>query len=246
MDIDCTFDDGFAQDNALGLIVLQTDETMEVELRRVFERAAIACYHTRIPSHALVTPETLAGMEKDLPAAARLLPSGVNYGAIGYGCTSGATVIGPENVARAINGVHSGTNTTDPLTAAIAALRSLNAKKIAILTPYIADVSKQMRAVFKSEGFEIIDLSAFNQSEDRLIARIATTSTLSAIKELGAGDCDAVFASCTNLRSFDILDEAENLIGKPVVSSNLALAWHMLKRADVSTKGMGPGRLFNT
>ncbi|MFT5000742.1 MAG: maleate isomerase, partial [Planctomycetota bacterium] len=64
-----SLDDGLAGAAALGLIVLKTDETMEVELRGVFAAANVACYHTRIPSHPLVTSETLAQMEKDLPGS---------------------------------------------------------------------------------------------------------------------------------------------------------------------------------
>jgi maleate isomerase len=239
-------DQGFAAENALGLIVLKTDETMEVELRDVFAAANIACYHTRIPSHALVTPKTLAQMEKDLPETAGMLPPGVRFGAIGYGCTSGATVIGPDNVAAAVGQHHPDAKVTDPISAVMAGLRALNARKIGLLTPYVPDVTAEMQALLESEGFEITALGAFGQSEDRLIARISEASTLAAIQEIGASDCDAVFASCTNLRSFGILEQAEQRIGKPVVSSNLALGWHMLKLAGVETRGCGPGRLFQT
>ena len=44
----------------MGLIVLKTDETMEVELRGLFEAATLACYHSRIPMRPTITPETLA------------------------------------------------------------------------------------------------------------------------------------------------------------------------------------------
>ncbi|MEM8595200.1 MAG: Asp/Glu racemase, partial [Pseudomonadota bacterium] len=43
----------------LGLVVLQTDEVLETDLRRLFEPDAIALHITRIPSGAEVTPEAL-------------------------------------------------------------------------------------------------------------------------------------------------------------------------------------------
>ncbi|MFT5001225.1 MAG: maleate isomerase [Planctomycetota bacterium] len=217
---------------------------MEVELRGVFAAANVACYHTRIPSHPLVTSETLAQMEKDLPGSAGLLPTGLRFGAIGYGCTSGATVIGQDNVAAAVRTQHPTANVTDPISAVIAALRALKAKKIGLLTPYVPEVTTEMRDLLQAEGFEISEVAAFGQSEDRLIARISEASTLAAIEHIGETDCDAVFASCTNLRSFGILEEAEQRIGKPVISSNLALGWHMLQLAGVRSTGCGPGRLF--
>lgn len=246
MAMEFEFDNGAAGENALGLIVLKTDETLEVETREVFHAANIACYHARIPNHALVTTETLAQMADDLPYTASLLPAGVPFGAIGYACTSGATVIGADNVAASVHAHHSGVAVSDPITAVMTGLRALGAQKIGVLTPYVPEVTAEMRALLTAEGFEIASLGSFEQIEDRLIARISEASTLAALDAIGQEtECDAVFASCTNLRTFGVLAEAERRIGKPVVSSNQALAWHMLRLAGIATKGMGPGRLFD-
>ncbi len=239
-----SFDSGHAGRNALGLIVLKTDETLEVELRGVFAAAGAACYHSRINSHALVTSQTLARMAADLPDAAALLPEGVPFGAIGYACTSGATVIGVENVRKSVQMHHPDASVTDPISAVMAGLRALNARKIGLLTPYVPEVTAEMQNLLTREGFEIAKVGAFNESQDRLIARISEESVLAAVEHIGNSDCDAVFASCTNLRSFGILEEAERRIGKPVVSSNQALGWHLLRLAGLETRGMGPGRLF--
>lgn len=51
--------------------------------------------------------------------------------------------------------------------------------------------------------------------------------------------------SCTNLRCLRIIPEVEAQIGKPVLSSNLALAWHMLRLAGGIADPMPEfGRLF--
>ncbi|MCA8868894.1 MAG: aspartate/glutamate racemase family protein [Rhodobacteraceae bacterium] len=237
-------DDGFAAGNALGLIVLKTDETLEVELREVFLASSIACYHARIPSHDLVTPETLAQMAADLPRAAALLPEGVDFGAIGYGCTSGATVIGSDNVARSVQASHPTAAVTDPIRAAVAALTAVGARRIGLLTPYVPEVTVAMQKLLEQNGFQVVAIRSFGQSADRIVARINLDSTLKAIEDIGKKDCDAVFVSCTNLRSFGLIEPAETLIGKPVISSNLALAWHMLTLAGRLKPGAAPGRLF--
>jgi len=245
MKLDCEFDDGLAGGGAIGLIVLRTDETVEFEAASVFQKAQKACFHSRIPSHALVTSETLLEMEADLPAAAGLLPKGTDFGAIGYACTSGATVIGPQNVAKAIHQHYPGVPTSDPLSSVIAALKHLKVRKLAVLTPYVPEVTHAMQKVLTNEGFEITSLGAFEEAEDRRIARITEASTLAALLKVGRGDVDAVFASCTNLRTFQIIEQAESQLGKPVISSNLALVWNLLRLSGTPTKGMGPGRLFS-
>jgi maleate isomerase len=57
-------------------------------------------------------------------------------------------------------------------------------------------------------------------------------------------DLDMVFLSCTNLRTLEVIDGLEADLGIPVVSSNLALAWDMARRADVAVAGTAPGRLM--
>ena len=78
----------------LGLIVLQVDETIEQDFRRLFRDPAIALYVSRIPSGADLTPETIATMKTTLPDAAALLPPAASFDVVGYACTSGTTLIG--------------------------------------------------------------------------------------------------------------------------------------------------------
>ena len=61
------------------------------------------------------------------------------------------------------------------------------------------------------------------------MARIAPASIHSAALAVGQSEeVDAVFLSCTNLRTLDIIDDLEAVLQKPVLSSNQALAWDMV------------------
>lgn len=213
--------------SGIGLILLQTDEVLENEFRQLIKGAG-SVFHTRVPSADEVTAETLARMEADIPAATRLLPPAGHMGVIAYCCTSGSTVIGEEKVAAAVHSVRPGIAVTNPLTAVKARLRSLGAKRIGLLTPYEPQVSQAMADHLESEGFEIASFGAFGEKEEAKVTRISRDSILKAIETIGSGDqCDCVFASCTNLRTADLLEEASNRIAKPVISSNSALAWHI-------------------
>lgn len=239
-------DEGIGTRANLGLIVLQTDETIEHEMVQLMKRPGVALYHSRIPMPPDVTPETLAKMEQDLPTAAALLPISLDFDVIGYGCTSAATVIGPEGVARAIHRVWPDARVAEPISAAIAACRALDARRIGFVTPYVAEVSAKMRAMLEHSGCAVVGFGSFNEGDDRRVARITESSILTAIETVSAqGDCDAVFVACTNLRVAGIVEEAEARIGRPVLSSNLALAWHMLSLAGVDPSRPGLGRLFN-
>ena len=118
-------DEGWGGRATLGLIVLQADETIEPELRAYTARNGVVLYPSRIPSGLDVTPESLAQMEAEIPGSVGLLPAHPGFDVIGYGCTSGATIFGAKNVARAIHSVKPAAATTDPLTAVKAALGAL-------------------------------------------------------------------------------------------------------------------------
>jgi maleate isomerase len=53
-----------------------------------------------------------------------------------------------------------------------------------------------------------------------------------------------VFISCTGLRTFPVVARLEERLGKPVVTSNQALAWDCLRLAGVHDRLPGRGRLF--
>jgi maleate isomerase len=250
--------EGFGSDATLGLIVLQADESLEAEFRDALASSsnmgAIACYHSRIPSRPTVTSETLALMKRDIPDAAQLLcgQGQDKFSAIAFCCTSAATVIGQENVAASIRMHHPHAACTDPMSAVVAACRHLHIKRLGVLTPYVAEVSDKIRTLLGKEGIEVVSFGSFEQSDESTVAHITEASTMAAIETVAtqaksAGrKCDAVFASCTNLRTFGILQAAEAKIGMPVISSNQALLWHLLRLSESTQNLCGYGKLLES
>ena len=244
MKLNFTSDGGYSAAPAIGVIVLSTDETLEPELQQISADPSVSLYHSRIPFDPNVTPETLARMEAEIPASLNLFPSHAAFDAIGYGCTSGATVIGAARVAEVVRETFPHVAVTNPITAAIAACRALDVKRLGLLTPYRADVSAALKNVFEENGITISAFGCFEEEMDHKVARISETATLEGMLQVGAGDCDAVFASCTNLRTFGVIEQAEKTLGKPVISSNSVFAWHLYRLAGVTGPITGPGQLF--
>ena len=241
------FDNGIAPRAALGVVVLQQDETLEPELRAALDDDGVALYHSRIPSDEEITPDTLKAMAIEMPRALQLLPVTRPLDVVAYACTSASTMIGQDNVAAMIHAAHPAAAATDPITAVIAACRHLGVERLGLLTPYTLDVSAAMQALLESAGLAITAFASFEQASDPLVARITPRSVLEGIRTVGReANVDAVFASCTNLRSFAILDAAEAEIAKPVISSNAALAWDMRTKAGLGPRPDGPGRLLRS
>ncbi|MFN8683163.1 Asp/Glu racemase [Paracoccus sp. P2] len=238
-------DAGIGSRANIGLLVLQTDLTIEDEFRHILPEG-VALYGARLESPAEITPEKLKLMETHIPVATGLLPA-VDFASIGFGCTSGALVIGEGNVAARVTSVRPEARVTDPVTAAVAAMAALKAGRIALLTPYLPEINASLREQFHQRGLNVPVMGSFNQPDDYTVARITPEAIEAAMIELGRSDqVDAVFVSCTSLRVARIAARVETVIGKPVTSSNHALAWHMLRLAGIADKLPQHGRLFET
>jgi maleate isomerase len=212
----------------MGLIVLQTDETIEPEFVRHFAGHPCPLYVSRVPSGAEVTTDTLSHMAGELTASARLLPGPREYAVVGYGCTSGTAVIGPDRIAEIVRAGCRTRAVTDPLTATIAACRAKGISRLALLSPYIEEVNLPVIAAFAAEGIEFAAVATFDERVEERVVRISTASVIEAACEIGAAPgIEGIFMSCTNLRTFDALGPVSERLGKPALSSNQALAWHM-------------------
>lgn len=229
----------------IGLIVLQTDETIERDMKRLLPEE-VELLVSRVPSGAHVTLESLGAMEAELTHAAHLFPQSAAFAAVGYGCTSGSAQIGVDRVATAIQAEVDTDQITQPVSALINACRHLGVTRIALLSPYIQSVSVKLCAVLEEAGITVSAFASFNESIEEKVVRIAPASIIEAVLKLEATcDVDAVFISCTNLRTLDTINTLEAAMQKPVLTSNQVLAWDLMRIAKVDHKGRNAGTLWS-
>jgi len=114
---------------------------------------------------------------------------------------------------------------TTPVTGAIAGFKALGVKRIALLTPYIDPVNRLFRRFVQRSRHEVPVIGSFNHENDNDVARISGDSIRRAALELGKHpSVDAVFVSCTSIRLAETAKALEAELGKPVTSSNHAMA----------------------
>ena len=142
--------------------------------------------------------------------------------------------------------VKTGAMVTNPFTAAIKALKTTGASPIALVTPYRAEINMQMKEHFEEEGIKVNAIISFNEDNDNKVGRISSDSIEKAALEIGQRtDVNGVFLSCTNLRFAKRVEALEKKLGKPVTSSNHALAWHILTLLGTGIPNAGWGSLFD-
>ncbi|MEW9617850.1 ectoine utilization protein EutA [Shinella sp. S4-D37] len=230
----------------IGLIALATDHTVEADFRRLVARDDIAVHVTRVGYANPTTPENLRAMHPRLAAAAALLLPGEDLDAIVYGCTSASVVIGEEAVAAAIGEGKPGASAITPAGSAVLALRTLKARRIAILTPYIRRTAEPMQAYFEAKGFGVDCLACLGMEDDREMARLPRAEIVRLAAGIAGAGTDALFIACTALRAAQCVPEIERQTGLPVVTSNLAAAWASLRQCGVAPDPDAVCRLLTT
>jgi maleate isomerase len=227
----------------LGLIALSTDLTSEGDARALMP-AGVALHATRVAFDNPTTPENLRRMGPRIAAAAELLVPGVRLGAVVYACTSASVEIGEAAVEQAIGAAHPGVPVVTPTGAVRAALHRLGARRVAVLTPYLAETTRPLIAHFAAHGVGIVRAGGMGLADDRDMARVSTRSIVEAAIAADAPDADALFLSCTALPALPAIDAIERRLGKPVVTSNQATWWLAMRHAGIAPAPAAPGRLF--
>lgn len=229
----------------LGLVVLQSDETIEADMRRMLPES-MEVLVTRVPSATVVSSDSLQEMAEVLTAAASLFPRGAEFAAVGYGCTSGSAQIGPESIAALVQAGVDATAVTEPVSALIAACQVLGVTKIGLISPYVAEVSGRLIEVLNGHGITVTVFDSFDEPLEKNVVRIAPASLVNAAKKIAQdSDIEAIFLSCTNLRTLGVIDALEADLGLPVLSSNQVLAWHMVQLAGGGVPRFAVGQLWD-
>ena len=243
--LDFALDAGISDRAAIGLVVLATDHTIEYEWRKLLSIDGVGFYESRIVNSAEITPETLREMDDRIAPGVAVIRPGERLDVVAFGCTSASMVLGEDRVIARIRESRPNAACTTPITAARVALNSLGAKRVALLTPYMRTINESMRDYLVNRGINVVRMGSFEHSDDNEVARIDALSVRNAILALGRHeDVDAVFVSCTSLRLADQAALIEGELGKPVTSSNHAMAWHALRLAGVKDELPRFGRLF--
>lgn len=242
----CKLDAGPAPTAAIGLITLPNDASIESELNAFLAIDGVRVFANRIRRPAQGTADSLREMEQHLGEAAALLVPDLPLDVIAYGCTAASMAIGPDAVAAGIRTGRPNIACTDPVSAALKGLRAFETRRIAILNPYGDEVNEVVERFVSSQGFEIVAKASFNQKVDARITRVPPQAIYDAGLELGrAPEVEGLFISCTGLRVSPVIGRLEEALGKPVVSSNQALAWDCLRLSGCEEQVEGFGKLFS-
>ena len=115
---------------------------------------------------------------------------------------------------------------------------------ILFLSPYVSDVSNRLIAEIRSYGITTTVAGSFNEEIEQNVARIKPRSIVEAVRDIYSGQT-AIFISCTNLQTLDVIEVIEQEFSCVCFSSNQVLIWNMLRLAKIDHDVTGYGKLLS-
>ncbi|SFO95544.1 maleate isomerase [Amycolatopsis arida] len=158
---------------------------------------------------------------------------------VAYLCTSGSFVNGVDyehSLCKAI--CEAGAPEAVTTSGALAeVLRRLDLRRISVLTPYDADLTGKLHAFLAELGVDVL-------SSDHLglgggIWKVSYRTIAERIIAANHADAEAIFVSCTNLPTYDLIEPLETALGKPVLTANQLTMWACLDRMELPIVGPG-------
>jgi len=228
-----------------GMIVPSSNTVIEPEFY-LLSLKEIRFYTSRV-LHTTCNPEKLKEMGNFAERAALEL-STARVNAILYACTSGSLIEGLDWEKNLVDKINKVSKVPAITTAGCVrdALKFMKISKINMFTPYIDEVNKKEKEFLEKSGFEVLSIKGLGITNAVEIAEVDPKIILKEALQLYQKNKEAegMFLSCTNLRTFSIIDQLEKQTGIPVITSNQASLWGLLRSMKIEKPIKGIGKLF--
>lgn len=208
-----------------GVLIPWANTVVEAELHRVTRQSVIWHYARLVPASRTTGLDArfLAGLLEAVPdALAQLSALSLRYAYLA--CTSVAFMY-PERTDAARKKAQ--VLLVSAFDAIMVTLSRLAAGRIVLLTPYPDEVVEAEARMFRRSGITVTGCASLGLEDGY------DTITGGRVKELiekvgcaAIDEAEAIVLSCTGWPTVDLIPELQKDLGKPVISSNLAIAWH--------------------
>ncbi|MFD7918377.1 decarboxylase [Streptomyces sp. NPDC059740] len=157
---------------------------------------------------------------------------------VSYACTSGSFVggvTGERGMCAAMREV----GEVPALTtsgALLQALGEVGARRVAVVTPYTKSVTDSLESFLGEGGVHVTGRAYLGLT--RHIWKVPYRDVVDMARQAVVGGADALFISCTNLPTYDVIPQLEAELRMPVLSANQVTMWSALRA--IGAEAVGP------
>lgn len=245
-----------AGSSRVGLIVPSSNTTMETELPELFRRQSEATGH-RYTFHSAratlknVTAQELAAMVGKAAECSTAV-SDADVDVIAYACLVAVMAQGPgahegsESViagAAADNGHPA--EVTSSAGALVRTLQEMGAKKVAMVTPYMPELTRLVGEYIQGAGITVRDVIGLEVADNLAVGRLDARRLPEIAGRLDRDGVDAiVLSACVQMPSLEAVQLVEDQLGLPVVTAATATTYEILKALGHEPAIPGAGQLL--
>jgi len=118
--------------------------------------------------------------------------------------------------------------------ALVSGLKALKAQRVTLIAPYRKPVTAQVSAALGEYGIEVVQSRSLEVVDPVAVGRLDQSKLLSIASQLDYSGSDAlVLSACVQMPSLDVIEEAEQKLGLPVISAATASAFELLNQLDI-------------
>ncbi len=226
----------------LGVLVPSAIVAIEPEFNRMAPEG-VACHYHRIPFQGGGL-QALKAVEQSVAEATRILldarPTVMVMSGTGTSFAGGYGY--DQTLIAKMKEINGNLPTTTTSTSVMQALRKMGVKKVSVATPYLEEVAKAAAKFIQESSIQVLDLNWLGKGTG--IEDVSQETVYHMARQVDKPESEAIFISCINLHTIGLIEKLEGDLGKPVISSNQATMWNLLRMAGIQDKLQGYGRLF--
>jgi maleate isomerase len=125
------------------------------------------------------------------------------------------------------------------------ALKAYDARRVAVITPYLPVGDDSVSRFFKDSGYDVVRVQGLGVPSPAKISHVSEATLIDVVKEVDGPDIDAIVQVGTNVAMSRVAALAEEWTGKPVISNNTVLYWHALRHNGIQDPVHGHGSLLS-
>ena len=224
----------------VGLMVPINNTTFERELPAWLPEGSRSVT-LKIPrGKSLLTKETLPAYRAGALELAKQF-SASDIDVVLYGCTAAGFISGPAgdaSLAKELAEV-TGKPVVTVARSMVLSLQKINAKKIALVTPYMHAVNDSLKAFLADGGIGVRCFDSFYAPTVDALGRIEADSVAKMVRKTMDDGCDAMFIACAQLPTQQIREGLEKEFGRPVLSSIFASIREAVRVCERRTRQHG-------
>jgi len=126
----------------------------------------------------------------------------------------------------------------------IDALRVLDVRRIALATPFVPKGTDRGRQFLEANGFDVVAAVGLGYTDNFSIALINPETVRDLVRRTDTDAAEAIVIPGGNMPCLSVVEEMEAELGKPVVTTNQAGIWALLRHLGAVDHVAGAGRLL--